>query len=208
MPLLKKKVFEKQSIPDFLRDDEEVFYCEITNEIFRDYEEFSERMFLCNSMVWTCSMTGKSNLTYQEALESEENAKQSLKEFPLELRIPVLFLASKTKRTSFGEMAEDIFVYTKDRYFIGENLESSFTGSKWKDSHVLQVIAPIGDQLKSTTKNGTNIDRNFWPPSSLFKYEIEHLDADDNDISEIMIVDYNQIRRKKGIFNKERCKLF
>ncbi|KAJ8963181.1 hypothetical protein NQ318_018646 [Aromia moschata] len=71
MPLLKKKVFEKQSIPDFLRDDEEVFLL-----------EFSERMFLCNSMVWTCSMTGKSNLTYQEALESEENAKQSLKEFP------------------------------------------------------------------------------------------------------------------------------
>ncbi|XP_018577816.1 bromodomain adjacent to zinc finger domain protein 1A isoform X2 [Anoplophora glabripennis] len=208
MPLLKKKVFEKQSIPDFLRDDEEVFYCEITNEIFRDYEEFSERMFLCNSMVWTCSMTGKSNLTYQEALESEENAKQSLKEFPIELRIPILFLASKTQRSSFGDMAEDVFMYAKDRYFIGENLETSFTGNKWKDSHVLQVIAPTEEQLGSINRNGTNSDRHYWPPANLFKYEIEHLDADDNDISEIMIVDCNQIRRKKGVFNREKSKLF
>lgn len=105
-------------------------------------------------MVWTCSMTGKSNLTYQEALESEENAKQSLKEFPIELRIPILFLASKTQRSSFGDMAEDVFTYAKDRYFIGENLETSFTGNKWKDSHVLQVIAPTEDQLKNINRNG------------------------------------------------------
>lgn len=38
MPLLKKKSFETTSLPEFLRDDEEVFLCEVTNEIFRDYE--------------------------------------------------------------------------------------------------------------------------------------------------------------------------
>lgn len=51
-------------------------------------------------------------------------------------------------------------------------------------------------------------DRHFWPPANQFKYEIEHLDADDNDISEIMIVDCNQIRRRKGVFSREKCKLF
>lgn len=208
MPLLKKKAFEKHTITEYLRDEEEVFYCEITNEIFRDYEEFSERMFLYNSMVWTCCMTGKQNLTYQEALESEDNARQSLKEFPLELRLPILYLASKTHRTSFADMADDVFYYVKDRYFIGENLETSFTGNKWKDSHVLQVIAPTDEILKSVPKNGTKMDHHFWPPSNLFKYEIEHLDADDNDISEIMIVDCNQIRRRKGSFNRDKCKLF
>ncbi|XP_050514752.1 bromodomain adjacent to zinc finger domain protein 1A [Diabrotica virgifera virgifera] len=207
MPLLKKMVFEKHSINDYLRDDEEVFYCEITNEIFRDYEEFSERMFLYNSMVWTCCMTGKQNLTYQEALESEDNARQCLKEFPIELRLPILFLASKTHRTSFGDMTDDVFNFVKDRYFTGENLETSFTGSKWKDSHVLQVIAPPADTIKSP-KNGNKTDTHFWPPANLFKYEIEHLDAEDNDISEIMIVDCNQIRRRKGSFNRDKCKLF
>lgn len=56
--------------------------------------------------------------------------------------------------------------------------------------------------------SGSPSERNFWPPPSQFKYEIEHLDSDDYDISEIMIVDCNQIRRKKGVFSRERCKLF
>ncbi|XP_019881429.2 bromodomain adjacent to zinc finger domain protein 1A isoform X2 [Aethina tumida] len=208
MPLLKKKQFEKTSTT-LLRDEEEVFYCEITGEVFRDYEEFSERLFLCNSMVWTCSMTGKSNLTYQEAVESEENARKSLQEFPVELKIPILFLATKTKRTSFGEMAEDVFIYAKDRYFIGENLETSFTGNKWKDSHVLQVISvPEGSLKQSPPKNGNNSDRNFFPPANVYKYEIEHLDAEDEDVSEIMIVDHSQIRRRKSAFSREKSKLF
>lgn len=38
MPLLRKKAFEISSMPEYLRDDEEVFLCEVTNEIFRDYE--------------------------------------------------------------------------------------------------------------------------------------------------------------------------
>ncbi|XP_044265783.1 bromodomain adjacent to zinc finger domain protein 1A isoform X2 [Tribolium madens] len=199
MPLLKRKPFEKAPVPEDIRDDEEVFYCGATNEIFRDYEDFSERMFLCNSMIWTCAMTGKPNLTYAEALESEENARKSLKEFPAELKIPILYLASRTKRTSFVDMVEDVFLYTKDRYFIGENVETSFTETKWKDSHVLQVIPP-----KSPTKNG-NTDK---PLATLYKYEIEHFDANDCDISEFMIVDCTQIRRKKGTYSREKCKLF
>ncbi|RZC38597.1 bromodomain adjacent to zinc finger domain protein 1A, partial [Asbolus verrucosus] len=208
MPLLKKKPFEKAAMPTFLRDDEEVFFCAATNEIFRDYEDFSERMFLCNSMVWTCSLTGKANLTYAEALESEENARKNLKGFPAELKTPILYLAGKTKRTAFGDMAEDVFTYAKDRYFIGENVETSFTETKWKDSHVLQVIAPSSDNIKVASKNGNVENYHHHPPAALYKYEIEHLDADDEDISEIMIVDYNQIRRKKGMFSRERCKLF
>lgn len=105
-------------------------------------------MLLCTSMVWTCAMTGKSNLTYEEALESEENARRSINEFPVELRIPVLYVATKTKRTGFGEMAEDVFSYCKDRFFIGEKLECSFTGNKWVESHVLQVIPPNEEEVK------------------------------------------------------------
>ncbi|EFA07691.2 hypothetical protein TcasGA2_TC030765 [Tribolium castaneum] len=208
MPLLRRKPFEKAPVPEDIRDDEEVFYCGATNEIFRDYEDFSERMFLCNSMIWTCAMTGKPNLTYAEALESEENARKSLKEFPAELKIPLLYLASQTKRTSFVDMAEDVYLFTKDRYFIGENVETSFTETKWKDSHVLQVIPPPNKQTKSPTKNGNTNDKHCNPPANLYKYEIEHLDANDHDISEFMIVDCSQMRRKKGTYSREKCKLF
>lgn len=99
-------------------------------------------------------MTGKSNLTYSEALASEEIAKKHLKDFPVELRIPVLFIASKTKRGGFGEMAEDVFSFMKDRYFVGENIEACFSGNKWREYHILQVIAPTKEETEKAPKNG------------------------------------------------------
>nr|CAH7768363.1 unnamed protein product [Callosobruchus chinensis] len=208
MPLLKRVQFEKAPIPENLKDTDEVFYCEFTDEVFRDYEEYSEKIILYNSMVWSCELTGKTNLTYIEALESEEQARKSIQEFPVELRIPLLFLATKTQRTSFIEMSEDIFMYMKNRYFIGEHIEASFTGNKWKDCYVLQVVAPT-DNVKSPRKNGAkNNERLYWPPATGFKYEIEHINAEDNDISEIMMVDCTQLRRRKATFNREKCRLF
>lgn len=38
MPLLNKKPFTPDSIPSDLRPDEEVFVCQATKEVFRDYE--------------------------------------------------------------------------------------------------------------------------------------------------------------------------
>ncbi|KRT79797.1 hypothetical protein AMK59_7596, partial [Oryctes borbonicus] len=209
MPLLKKKALEKKALPEGLKDDEEVFHCEMTNEIFRDYDEFAERTILCNSMVWTCAMTGRSNLTYVEALQSEENARKSLKDFPLELRIPVLYLASKTKRSSFADMADDIFSFTKERYFVGENVEASFSGNKWREYHVLQVMCPSADELKNLPRvNGNSTDKSFFPPALVYKYDLEQLDNDDDDVIEKMIADFTQIRRKKGTYTREKSKLF
>lgn len=76
MPLLKKKPFKRQDPPKGLKPDDEVFFCEATKEIFTDYESFFQRTILCNSLVWSCSVTGKSNLTYDEAVESEKKARK------------------------------------------------------------------------------------------------------------------------------------
>lgn len=104
-------------------------------------------------MVWSCSMTGKSNLTYAEALNSENVARKSIRDFPVELRTPVLYLAFKTKRMGFGEMAEDVFSYAKNRFFVGEVVESCFTANNWRESHVLQVIAPTEEQINADSTN-------------------------------------------------------
>lgn len=99
-------------------------------------------------------MTGKSNLTYSEALQSEENARKTLNDFPVELKIPVLFIASKTRRRGFTDMVDDVHNYIRDRYFIGENIEACFTNDNWKDYHVLQVMAPSNDEIKKSQTNG------------------------------------------------------
>lgn len=66
-----------------------------------------------------------------------------------QLRIPILYLASKTNRSSFNEMVEDVFQFARDRYFVGEMVEASFTEESWCDCHVLQVIVPTEQQIKA-----------------------------------------------------------
>lgn len=123
MPLLHRKPFVRQKPPGDLRPDEEVFYCKVTNEIFRHYDDFFERTILCNSLVWSCAVTGRPGLTYQEALESERKAKQDLQSFPEPLIIPVLYLTNLTHRSRLHEICDDIFAYIKDRYFVEETVE-------------------------------------------------------------------------------------
>lgn len=72
MPLVNKQPFKPNPIPDNLSPDHEVFYHELTNEIFTSHDAFFDRFLYCNSLIWTCSRTGKSGLTYREALDSEQ----------------------------------------------------------------------------------------------------------------------------------------
>ncbi|RLW10210.1 hypothetical protein DV515_00002158, partial [Chloebia gouldiae] len=76
--------------------------------------DFFERTILCNSLVWSCAVTGKPGLTYQEALESEKKARHNLQSFPEALIIPVLYLATLTHRTRLHEICDEIFAYVKD----------------------------------------------------------------------------------------------
>ncbi|XP_012240560.1 bromodomain adjacent to zinc finger domain protein 1A isoform X5 [Bombus impatiens] len=214
MPLLRKQPFQRLHVSSDFKDDDEVFHCEVTNEIFKDYNEFCERIILCNSLIWSCSITGRTNMTFEEALQCEENAKRSLKEFPMELRIPILYLASKTNRSSFKEMIEDVYQFARDRYFVGEMVEASFTEDSWCDCHVLQVIAPSEQQIKLYNKENNSLlhrspqEQQYHPPAKLFRYEVEQLDSGDSDVSQLMIVEAAQVRRRKQHYSKERNKIF
>ncbi|XP_053613596.1 bromodomain adjacent to zinc finger domain protein 1A isoform X2 [Plodia interpunctella] len=197
MPLLKRKAFEKSTASGYLRDDDEVFHCEITDEIFKDYEEYCERIILVNSMVWTCEMTGKNNLTYAEALESEKAARRSLKDFPMELRIPILFLAALTKRCSFAEMSEDVFNFVRERYFVGETVEACLEGDLWKEAHVLSVTA---QKQQPGSKE--------MLPASWYCYEVEQYDEADAASGQIGTAPHDRVRRRKGVYSRDKNRLF
>ncbi|XP_023950374.2 bromodomain adjacent to zinc finger domain protein 1A isoform X2 [Bicyclus anynana] len=197
MPLLKRKAFEKSAVSEYLRDDDEVFHCEITDEIFKDYEEYCERVILVNSMVWTCEMTGKNNLTYAEALESEKTARRSLKDFPMELRIPILYLATKTKRCSFAEMSEDVFNFVRERFFVGETVEACLEGDMWCEAHVLSVTA-----------QKQRPDSKAMLPPTAYCYEVEQFAEDPMEAGQIGTAPHDRVRRRKGVYTRDKNRLF
>ncbi|CAN4115326.1 unnamed protein product [Withania somnifera] len=90
MPLYKRKPFALVEKPKDLKPNELVFQVRFTNEIFRDYGEYLRRINLYRHRVWTCKLTGKNYLTYEEALVSEKKAAEEVQKFPEELVAPVL----------------------------------------------------------------------------------------------------------------------
>jgi bromodomain adjacent to zinc finger domain protein 1A len=46
-------------------------------------------------------------------------------------------------------MIEDVYQFARDRYFVGEMVEASFTEDSWCNCHVLQVIVPSEQQVEA-----------------------------------------------------------
>ncbi|XP_066133808.1 bromodomain adjacent to zinc finger domain protein 1A isoform X1 [Saccopteryx bilineata] len=227
MPLLHRKPFVRQKPPADLRPDEEVFYCKVTNEIFRHYDDFFERTILCNSLVWSCAVTGRPGLTYQEALESEKKARQNLQSFPEPLIIPVLYLTNLTHRSRLHEICDDIFAYVKDRYFVEETVEVIRNNGARLQCRILEVLPPshqngfanghvssvdeetiiISDSDDSETQNSSfqNGKKRDAIDPLLFKYKVQ---PTKKELCECAIVKATQISRRKHLFSRDRLKLF
>ena len=124
MPLLRKETFVRKKPDSDLNAEDKVFFCEATKEVFRDYEEFFERTILCNSLVWSCAITGKSGLTFEEAQDSEAAARKRLGTIPKPLKRGILWLADHTQRGRISDLVDDVYVFASARYFVGEIVEA------------------------------------------------------------------------------------
>ena len=87
--------------------------------------QFFNRHFLCNSYVWTCSLTGQSSLTYSQAAASEEEARQLLDSFPQPYQRAVLQLVHHVPRTNMRSLSDELLLHFKERYVEGETLHLS-----------------------------------------------------------------------------------
>ncbi|XP_040599013.1 bromodomain adjacent to zinc finger domain protein 1A isoform X1 [Mesocricetus auratus] len=227
MPLLHRKPFVRQKPPGDLRPDEEVFYCKVTNEIFRHYDDFFERTILCNSLVWSCAVTGRPGLTYQEALESEKKARQNLQSFPEPLIIPVLYLTNLTHRSRLHEICDDIFAYVKDRYFVEETVEVIRNNGTRLQCRILEVLPPLhqngfanghvgsvdGETIVISDSDDSETQSSSFQHGKkkdaidplLFRYRVQ---PTKKEMYESAVVKATQISRRKHLFSRDKLKLF
>uniref|UniRef100_A0A182N167 Bromodomain adjacent to zinc finger domain protein 1A n=1 Tax=Anopheles dirus TaxID=7168 RepID=A0A182N167_9DIPT len=185
MPLLRRQVLQKASPSERLKDSDEVLYCEATGEIFSNYEDYFHRVMLISSMVWSCAMTGRPNLTYAEAIESEKTARKVLRTFPSAVKGPFLLVASRTQRTAINEMHEDVYGFVKDHLFRNETVEAlDVTRKQWRTAVVTNVtVDSTGGYLYHVTAND-GLKPATWttPPTG--------------------------IKRDRSVLTRDKCKLF
>ncbi|KAJ1279519.1 hypothetical protein BS78_04G162500 [Paspalum vaginatum] len=128
MPLLNKKPFSLLEPPKDLDPKEKVFQIRFTKEIFRDYQDYLKRLNLYRQRVWTCKMSGKSNLTFEEALVSEHKAMEKAQSLPTELMAHVLRL---TQYSPLGihELVNKIYASLLEEVFEGIELHAKRDGA-------------------------------------------------------------------------------
>eukprot|EP00850_Spirogloea_muscicola_P005371 SM000024S07833 [mRNA] locus=s24:859927:867669:+ [translate_table: standard] len=83
MPLYKRKPYPPAPPLPGARPDEELFVIRYTGEAFRSYEEYLARVALYRERAWACKHSGRSGLTFEEALASEARSAARAKDaFP------------------------------------------------------------------------------------------------------------------------------
>ncbi|XP_043709053.1 DDT domain-containing protein DDB_G0282237-like [Telopea speciosissima] len=118
MPLFKRKPFFLVEPPNDLEPNEQVFQVRFTKEIFRDYPTYLQKLNLYRQRVWTCKVTGKTSLTYEEALVSEQRATEKVQQFPKELMEPVLHMI-QFSMLKLGDLVKSICTKLQERFMEG-----------------------------------------------------------------------------------------
>lgn len=109
--------------------------------------------------------------------------------FVLQLRQPLLLIASLTCRGKVNEACDDVYYFMKDRYFKNEHVEAILR-SKWYPARVLRVVEPTAEELEQykqepdeevSSEDKLMMLDQYGPPPELFKYEVkEEFENDDS----------------------------
>lgn len=184
MPLLKRKPYVLSEPPTDLKPRQHVYQIRFTREIFRDYDEYLTKINLYRQRVWTCKVTAKTNLTYEEALVSELNATEKIQKFPYEL-IPSVLQTVQFSMLSLKDLVNTITVKLQYHLLVGEELY----GKRDDCVSLCQIIKVL--------EEGDNKTR----------YEVAWLDKDKKRIG-TAVVNAEDLIRKKLPFTREVLKSF
>ncbi|KAF9437302.1 hypothetical protein BGZ76_001308 [Entomortierella beljakovae] len=195
MPLLKRKAIKPVPPPNTNDFDNNapVFMMRFTNEIFTNYEDYINRYFFYQQKNWQCETTGKSGLTFEEALESEHKEKSMVaNKFPPQLRKPLLaFVQFQTTR--IDTVVDDAYAKFKNQYFINEDLNISWDKSTY--NAVIRKVIPKEEW--TTVINGVE------NPEVPGQYLIQVVDQKAGKINNMeRIVDCSLMSRDRLAFNK------
>ncbi|KAG0055875.1 hypothetical protein BGZ83_007164 [Gryganskiella cystojenkinii] len=195
MPLLKRKAIKPVPTPslDDFDKNHPVFMMPFTKEIFTSYEDYLNRYMFYQQKSWQCETTGKSGLTYKQALESEQKEKDVVaNKFPPQLRKPLLqFVHFQTTR--IDAVVDDALAKFKDVYYSNEAVNVSWDGSTY--NAIIRKVLPE-DEWTTVTDSGAK-------PEKPGQYLVQVLDQRGKGITDMeRVVDCSLLSRDRLAFNK------
>jgi hypothetical protein len=179
MPLLRKQPYELRKNPADLGDPRRtVLTYEPTGEIFATYDEYLAAFAQYQSPQWTCKLTGRTNLTYREAVQSEQDAAESVEAMPWTLRRFVALRANFSTQavsTIVDGIVEDLKARYLPRELVtfegdhGRKLTARIVGNEADVMYRLELLGPsesVVGEARVAHLNPTLINR---PKNALSK---------------------------------------
>ncbi|CAO3652047.1 unnamed protein product [Cunninghamella echinulata] len=166
MPLLNKKRLPLQPPMGWERKKrrKEVYYLKCTNEVFPSYDSYIKRWMLCQRPIWECEVTGRQELTYQQAKESEKSQEKriELKFCPVLRKRLLSFIQFQT--IGLDDLVNKLYDTFQYSYSIDEVVQC-FLGGHTYIGKIMDIfpnpnyVTPIAIKEEEDNTNETNMPR-------------------------------------------------
>ncbi|KAK9466816.1 ATP-utilizing chromatin assembly and remodelling N-terminal-domain-containing protein [Lipomyces arxii] len=197
MVLFKRKVVRPLPPPplDDLGLNHDVWYIKATGEFFLDYDDYLKRMDFYNQRRFICEITGHSNLSFFDALESEMNEARDVDEaFPESLKEPVLRRLQFSTTSRLDHLVDEVYDAFRHDYYPGEFVFATISSEKF------EVVIREKAQF-----NAIQLPTGEVRPAYA-KYRVEMVTGDRAGQEEF--VDQIQITRDRKRFSKSMLRTF
>ncbi|KAH7354196.1 hypothetical protein B0T11DRAFT_125249 [Plectosphaerella cucumerina] len=194
MVLFKRKPVRFSSPSGVKDDNTEVWHIPQTGEIFGHYDDFLAKMDFYKQRRFNCQISGRSGLTFFEALKSElAGAEEVEQAFPEALKKPVLARVQFQTVSRIDTLVDKLFDDFKSDYYPGESVT---------------VRMANGERLQGVVREKTRFGSRVLPDGTLVpattKYFVTIADRDDTEA----VVDDTHIFRDRKAFTKAMIRGF
>ena len=195
MVLFKRKPVRYLPHPQIDDQESDVWVISESNEVFTSYDAYLERMDFLKSKRFTCEVSGRSGLTFFDALRSEQAGSREIDEaFPQALREPVLRRVQFSTVSRIDNLVEDVFNDFKNDFYPGELVTVILDGASRLNGRVRDKakFAEVKAQDGSVAREAFS------------RYFVRLMDRPDEEA----LVDDNHIVRDRKVFTKQMLRSF
>ncbi|KAI8373223.1 ATP-utilizing chromatin assembly and remodelling N-terminal-domain-containing protein [Radiomyces spectabilis] len=209
MPLLKRKQFPLLPPPALDLDRKEArkrlaWYCRVTSEVFTDYPTYLQRYSLYKRPIWQCESTGRSNLTYAQALESERLEKERVQD-KLSGQLQKRVLERVQFQTGrLDAVVDDVYNYFLERYVPGETVSCLWDDGINYTARILDIYPGSDETVVKEEDDGETEESAVGG-----RYRVQLIDEFSEGIEDcIKIVPKTELKRDRLAFSKNLLKKF
>ncbi|RMD40712.1 hypothetical protein DV735_g4405, partial [Chaetothyriales sp. CBS 134920] len=195
MVLFKRKAVSYLSKPVISDDADDIWVIPQTDEVFTSYESYLQRMDWYKQKRFTCEVSGRSGLSYFDALRSETAGSREVEQaFPEPLKSPVLRRVQFSTTSRIDNLVDEVYDDFKNDFYPGE---------------IVTVVLDDGQRLNGRVRDKAKFAAALHPDGTVkrkafSRYFVRLVDRPDEEA----LVDDEHIVRDRKTFTKQMLRSF